>query len=115
MKPKPQTGESTTCLALCLLACAGCAHAPALQPPACEHPAPITGRFDRYVPTFWIQFPNDEVAAAVAGEYGLRVAFDGSRIVSFPVTIDPVLLAKMRCDSRVPFIDYSQQLRHVVP
>jgi len=82
--------------------------------PACADPVPITGHFDRSAPDFWTSIPDRQVAAAVASDYALKLAFEGSTVLTFPVTVDSALLAKMRCDKRIRFIQYSEQLKNVV-
>jgi len=82
--------------------------------PACTDPIPIGGRFDRHAPEFWATSSDRGLAAAVASEYGLKLAFEGSTILTFPVTIDRALLAKMRCDRRIQVIGYSERLKNVL-
>ena len=94
--------------------CVGCAQAPRLAAPLCANPLPITGHFDRRAPEFWTSIPDREVAAAVASDYGLSLAFSGSTVLTFPVTIDRDLLAKMRCDKRIETINYSGYLKNVL-
>jgi hypothetical protein len=92
------------------LSCAGCVHAPKLMSPACADPVPISGHYDREAPEFWTVVPDREVAAAVANDYGLTLAFEGSSVITFPVTIDPALLARLRCDERIHSIWNSPDL-----
>jgi hypothetical protein len=82
--------------------------------PACSNPVRITGHYDPKAPEFWTTFADREVAADVARDYGLKFAFDGSSVLMFPATIDPALLAAMRCDRRIQFIEYSEFLKNVL-
>ena len=101
-------------LFLCLLLCAACSHKPKLLVPACANPLPITGQYDKRSPTFWTKIAGRQAAADVAGDYGLTLAFEGSTVLSFPASIAPAILAKMRCDKRIQFISYSEYLENVL-
>jgi len=82
--------------------------------PKCANPIPISGRFDRKAPEIWTTISDRQVAADVARDYKLKLAFDGSRVLTFPATIDPALLAKMRCDNRIQFLSYSEYMKNVL-
>jgi hypothetical protein len=93
---------------------AGCVHSPKLMVPACTNPVPITGHFDRQAPEFWTSIADRQLAADVARDYGLKLTFEGSTVLTFPATIDPELLAKMRCDNRIQFLSYSEYMKNVL-
>ena len=101
-------------LLLPLWLCMACAHGPTLMTPACSNPVPVTGRYDRNAPEFWTTIADRKVAADFARDFGLSLAFQGSTVLTFPVTIDPSLLARMRCDRRIEFISYSEFLKDVL-
>src|SRR3569832_294438 len=84
-----------------LLLCAGRVHSPKLVMPQCTNPVPVTGHFDRRSPRIWTTLVDRQVATEVARDYGLKLPFEGSTVLTFPATIDPALLAKMRCDKRI--------------
>ena len=97
-----------------LLQCAGCAHSPKLVQPECSNPIPITGHFDRRAPGIWTTIADRQIAAEVARDYGLKLPFEGSTVLTFPTTIDAALLAKMRCDDRIPTLTYDAVMKNVL-
>jgi hypothetical protein len=97
-----------------LLACAGCVHSPKLEIPKCSNPVPITGHFDHRAPSIWTTIADRQVAADVARDYGLKLPFEGSTVLTFPTTIEPAVLAKMRCDNRIPSLNYDAFMKNVL-
>src|ERR1700741_2967984 len=114
MEPHTKTAMVLAGALVYLSLCAGCTHSPKLTVPACKNPVPIAGHFDRKAPEFWTLIADRQLAADVARDYGLKLAFEGSAVLKFPVTIDPELLAKMRCDNRIQFLNYSEYLKNVL-
>ena len=116
MRVAANTQSANSLMGMTLLSwlCVGCVHGPKLVTPACSNPVPITGRYDPKAPEFWTTIADREVAADVARDFGLKLAFDGSTVLTFPAAIDSALLARMRCDSRIPFISYSEYLKNVM-
>jgi hypothetical protein len=101
-------------LLLAVVACASSAHAPVLVTPACETPARLRGDYDLSAPTLFTVLANPAIAAAVADEYGLPKVQPDQSTLSVPAHIDQQLLARLRCDRRVPALEFSRTLRNVV-
>ena len=114
MTDKVPTAMALVAALMSLSLCAGCAHPPKLFVPACSNPVSISGRFDRRAPEFWTSIADRQVAADVARDYGLKLAFEGSTVLTFPAAIDPNLLARMRCDRRIQFLSYSAYTKNVL-
>jgi len=82
--------------------------------PDCSNPVPVNGQLDPKAPKIWISIVDRQVAADVARDYVLRLPFEGSTVLSFPTAIDPAVLAKMRCDNRIPSLNYDAFMRNVL-
>jgi hypothetical protein len=112
--PHTQTAMALASALASLLLIGGCVHSPKLMEPACTNPVPITGHFDPKAPELWTSIADRQLAADVARDYGLKLAFGGGTVLTFPVTIEPELLAKMRCDNRIQFLSYSEYMKNVL-
>lgn len=62
----------------------------------------------------WTSIVNRQVAADVARDYGLKLPFEGSTVLTFPTALDPAVLAKMRCDNRIPSLNYDAFMQNVL-
>ena len=67
---------------------------------------PLRRTVDELIAAWLADHPRDD--------YGLTLAFEGSTVLSFPASIAPAILAKMRCDKRIEFISYSEYLENVL-
>jgi hypothetical protein len=104
---------------ICALALSACRSIPPALPPPCDKPAPLVGSPHRESPGVGVSVrrghPNPEIAAGlIAARNNLgRVKYLPLGNVFFILDETPALLAKLRCDEDVEFLQYIEPV--VIP